>query len=590
MINLIYKALLCLLFFAPHFVFAQWNLVLKVKLTTENKVFIGAQVEVFSEEELLESFVMTDKKYISITLDPEKYYSLHFSGATAEYMKKRIDVDTRNVPDVHKGNTYFPMNVEIFKKLNPKLDYKELEYPLTTIRYGGRGSGFIAEYFKAKDKEEYDQSAIDYILANNKELNSQVQNLEDEILKKRQEIEEREKELKEKEKEVSLTKAILDKLSSETLDRKEKLEHIEKSYSQQKAVLDNSKKEYKQQKEVLAIQEEELKNALIKLDIAKKEFVETEKQMNNISRLLENQKSITYISIFILFIISILGALAYRNYKLQKKQSQIISAQKFEVEKQKEKVEEAHREITDSIDYAKRIQGAILPPLKLVKEYLNESFILYKPKDVVAGDFYWMMPLEDMILFAAADCTGHGVPGALVSVVCNNGLNRSVREHGLTEPGKILDKTREIVIQEFEKSEEDVKDGMDIALCALKGNTLYYAGAHNPLWIIRKGDDKVEEIKANKQPIGKFDQLLPYTTHQVELNPGDSIYLFSDGFVDQFGGEKGKKLKAPNFRRLLLSMNEQPMSSQHQLLDRAFEEWKGELEQIDDVCVIGVRV
>jgi tetratricopeptide (TPR) repeat protein len=163
----------------------------------------------------------------------------------------------------------------------------------------------------------------------------------------------------------------------------------------------------------------------------------------------------------------------------------VTRKQKVVIEQQKEAVEEAHQEIKDSITYAKRIQSAILPPTKLVKEYLKNNFILYKPKDVVAGDFYWMEHKDNKVLFAAADCTGHGVPGAMVSVVCNNALNRSVREHGLTDPGEILTKTREIVIQEFEKSEEEVKDGMDIALCSLEGNKLKYAGAHNPLWIIR---------------------------------------------------------------------------------------------------------
>ena len=192
------------------------------------------------------------------------------------------------------------------------------------------------------------------------------------------------------------------------------------------------------------------------------------------------------------------------------------------------------------------------------------------------------------MLFAAADCTGHGVPGAMVSVICNNGLNRSVREYGLTDPGKILDKTREIVISEFEKSEEEVKDGMDIALCSIENNILKYAGAHNPLWIIR--NDEIIECKANKQPIGKYDSLESYKTHLVELQQGDSIYIFSDGFADQFGGEKGKKLKTGNLKKLLLSFQNESMQKQKDLLNQAFENWKGELEQLDDVCVIGVRI
>ena len=245
-------------------------------------------------------------------------------------------------------------------------------------------------------------------------------------------------------------------------------------------------------------------------------------------------------------------------------------------------------EITDSITYAKNIQTAILPSKKNVKKLLRESFIYYKPKDIVAGDFYWLQERNNKVLFAAADCTGHGVPGAMISVVCNNALNRSVREYGLTEPGKILDKTREIVKEEFEKSGKEVNDGMDIALCSLEGNQLKYAGARIPVWIIRDGE--IIEIKADRQPIGKYGHQKSYTTHTFNLQEGDSIYIFSDGFVDQFGGEKGKKFKMQPFRDLLLSIQENTMYDQKTIIYKTFEDWKGTLEQIDDICVIGVRV
>jgi serine phosphatase RsbU (regulator of sigma subunit) len=264
------------------------------------------------------------------------------------------------------------------------------------------------------------------------------------------------------------------------------------------------------------------------------------------------------------------------------------------IAQQKELVDIKNKEIMDSISYAKRIQNAILPPAKLVKEFLKDSFILYKPKDVVAGDFYWMETVGEKVLFAAADCTGHGVPGAMVSVVCNNALNRSVRELGITDPGEILNKARSIVVEEFEKSDEEVKDGMDIAICSLEGNKLEYAGANNPLWIIRKGE--LIETKADKQPIGHYYDPKPYTTHSFDLEPGDSIYVFTDGYVDQFGGESlpnakpgGKKFKSKAFKELLLSIQDKSMEEQKEILDDAFENWKGSLEQIDDVCVIGVK-
>ncbi len=276
-------------------------------------------------------------------------------------------------------------------------------------------------------------------------------------------------------------------------------------------------------------------------------------------------------------------------------------AQNVEMQIQKRIVEQKNEEILASIQYAKRIQTAILPHEKVVKTYLPESFILYKPKDIVAGDFYWVETYAEdtvsdgeTILFAAADCTGHGVPGAMVSVVCNNGLNRSVREDGLIDPGEILNRTREIVVHEFEKSEDDVNDGMDIALCSLNGMQLKYAGANNPLWIIRNGE--LIETKADKQPIGKFEDPQPYTTHSFEMQEGDLIYIFSDGFVDQFGGPStssgtaGKKFMRSNFRDLLLSISDQPMEEQKRIIDDTFEQWKGTCDQVDDVCVIGVKV
>jgi serine phosphatase RsbU (regulator of sigma subunit) len=303
---------------------------------------------------------------------------------------------------------------------------------------------------------------------------------------------------------------------------------------------------------------------------------------------IEKERVIKY-SLFIgMFIVIASLFVIFKNLRKTRKQKRVIEQQKEVVELAHDELEEKNQEIIDSIIYAKRIQSAILPSIKVVKEYLKESFILYKPKDVVAGDFYWMEHRDNKVLFAAADCTGHGVPGAMVSVVCNNALNRSVREHGLTDPGEILSKTREIVVAEFEKSEEEVKDGMDIALCSLEGMKLQYAGAHNPLWIIRNG--AIIETKANKQPVGKFYRTDSFTTHSFDLEAGDSIYIFSDGYVDQFGGEEGKKFKAKAFRELLRSIQDKPMEEQKTSIDEIFETWKSDLEQIDDVCVIGVRV
>ena len=282
---------------------------------------------------------------------------------------------------------------------------------------------------------------------------------------------------------------------------------------------------------------------------------------------------------------------------------------KKEIIKRKERedmLEEKNKEILDSIQYAKRLQDAILPPLKLVKEYFEESFILFRPKDIVSGDFYWMetayikdpdVDVENaynkkkLIFFAVADCTGHGVPGAMVSVVCANALNKCINELNLVDPGKILDKTRELVIETFSKQGTDVKDGMDISLCALNEFTgvLHWAGANNPLWIVRANQNSIEEIAPNKQPVGAYDHAQPFTTQELKIKEGDSIYMFSDGYADQFGTETGKKFKAKKFKDLLLEYKDEPMNRQKEILENAFDEWKGNLEQIDDVCVIGVK-
>lgn len=282
-----------------------------------------------------------------------------------------------------------------------------------------------------------------------------------------------------------------------------------------------------------------------------------------------------------LMVIAVFSYFLFRKFKESQRQKNLIEDQKI-------LVEDKNQEIMDSINYAKRIQAAILPPPKIVDQYLKENFVLYLPKDIVAGDFYWLQHVEKNVLFAAADCTGHGVPGAMVSVVCNNALNRSVKEFGLRDPGKILDKTREIVIDEFSKAEENVKDGMDIALCYLENKKVSFSGAHNPMWIVR--NNEITEVKGDKQPIGNFEHQQPFKTQVVELKTGDSLYLFSDGIVDQFGGPKGKKFKPASLRKLLLELQKLPMQEQKTKIEFAFNQWRGNLEQIDDLCVIGVRI
>lgn len=272
-----------------------------------------------------------------------------------------------------------------------------------------------------------------------------------------------------------------------------------------------------------------------------------------------------------------------------------VAARTAEVVQKNIELDEKNKDITASIRYAKRIQDAILPPDVFVRNYLPKTFILYKPKDIVSGDFYWLYDKKDMVLFAAVDCTGHGVPGAFMSIVGHSKLDQIVAEHGITKPSDILNELNKKVSDTLRQSyfeDNQVRDGMDIALCAFnrKTNMLEYAGAFNPLCLIRNGE--FTEIKADKFPIGnlKSGENKKFTNHSIQLVPGDTLYVYSDGFADQFGGPDGKKFKYSAFKKLLMETQHLSMEEQGELLNKTIEEWKGELEQVDDILVIGTRL
>jgi len=258
-----------------------------------------------------------------------------------------------------------------------------------------------------------------------------------------------------------------------------------------------------------------------------------------------------------------------------------------------EQIELQKNEITDSIRYAKRLQEAMLPPRALFERYLPDSFVIYKPKDIVSGDFYWFERWGEKLLLAAVDCTGHGVPGAFMGIVGYNLLHRAVHEHGLDKPALILNdlnKGLSKLLHQSEPQETDVKDGMDVALISIDRKTmqLELAGAMHPLYLVRKGELQV--IETDRFSIGGQVEQRQFRSHAIALQPGDCLYLFTDGFADQFGGPAEKKFKHQRLRRLLTDVQHLPMKEQGKKIEEAFENWRGEVEQVDDVCVIGVRV
>lgn len=306
-----------------------------------------------------------------------------------------------------------------------------------------------------------------------------------------------------------------------------------------------------------------------------------------------------------LVLVILIAVQVFRGYKQKKKANELLSAKNQEIEEknihlnqanveiseQKAEIEEKNLNIMDSIRYAKRIQQTILPRDQFVEKLMPQSFILYKPKDIVSGDFYWVENVNQKVYVSAVDCTGHGVPGAFVSIVGYNSLNRTLMEFKLEKPGEILNKLNDLVVDTFVRhSDSDVKDGMDMSLISfdLKTKELEFAGAQNPLYIVN--EDGIQEITANKQPIGSSLEPKHFDNHEIATKKGDMIYLFSDGYIDQFGGPKNKKFMRKRFKELLLSVYKMDVKTQKQHLDNTIIDWMGEEEQLDDILVIGIRV
>ncbi len=300
-----------------------------------------------------------------------------------------------------------------------------------------------------------------------------------------------------------------------------------------------------------------------------------------------------------------------RTNKQIREQRDEIEAQRNQIETQRDLVLAQKQMITDSIDYARNIQSAILPPATLMRDLLSDHFVVFKPKDIVSGDFYWIKEVQDHVVLVGADCTGHGVPGALMSMLGITLLNSTIGDRCFDAPAAILRqlraKVKELLLQEGK--DEEQKDGMDMAIVILNKKTreIHYSGANHPLYIVRRndqeagsqldsynvlknGDFQLCEIKGDKQPIGIHWEEKDFTAHSLTLKENDTIYVFSDGFIDQFGGEERKKYKAMNFKKLLLSIQKEPMNRQGRIIEETFESWRGQHEQIDDVSVMGIRI
>jgi len=418
--------------------------------------------------------------------------------------------------------------------------------------------------------------------------------------------------------EILHQKGLLDNLDKEitakvkTLDEKQKVLDTQfVQISKQKGEISIQKRtiiiqqsEVQVQKDTLTRQREKIMVQLARIDDQLKRISEQDKRIKVQLDAIEKQKLVLCFVVFALLLVSILGYFIYRGYKIKKEantrleeKNKTISTQKDEIEKQRDlaaaqrdQIGYQKRHIEDSIMYAKRIQTALMPSIELFSDKL-EHFVLYKPLAIVSGDFYWVSSQVNPQVIISADCTGHGVPGAFMSMLGVTLLNEIINGRHILQPDQIIENLRQGIIKSLKQvaEEDSIKDGMDIAVCVVDfdKNILWFAGANSPLYLVRGGE--LIHYRADKMPVAIHYKMDPFTLHKIDLQKGDAFYIFSDGYADQFGGPKQKKFMSMQLRETLVSMAAMPMLRQGERLNEIFEEWRGDSPQIDDVTMIGVR-
>jgi serine phosphatase RsbU (regulator of sigma subunit) len=418
--------------------------------------------------------------------------------------------------------------------------------------------------------------------------------------------------------EILKQKALLDSLDKEiivkekTLNEKQKVldrQFVQISKQQgeilvQKQTIVVQQKEVQVQKDTLTRQKEKIDIQLARIDEQLKRISDQDSKIKVQLEAIEKQKLVLYFVLLALLLVSFLGYYIYRGYKIKKEanirleeKNKTISMQKDEIEKQRDlaaaqrdQIGYQKKHIEDSIMYAKRIQTALIPSLELFSDKL-EHFVLYKPLAIVSGDFYWVSSQGNPQVIISADCTGHGVPGAFMSMLGITMLNEIVNGKHILMPDQIIENLRQGIIKSLKQvaEEDSIKDGMDIAVCVIDfdKNILWYAGANSPLYLVRGGE--LIHYRADKMPVAIHYKMDPFTLQKIDLQKGDAFYIFSDGYADQFGGPKQKKFMSLQLRETLVAMAGTPMLKQGEQLNEIFEEWRGSSPQVDDVTLIGVR-
>ncbi len=400
--------------------------------------------------------------------------------------------------------------------------------------------------------------------------------LGEEILKKEKELEEKIRNLLNKDRELTEKNRAIERQEKEISLQKKMIAEQERAVSEQQAVLEEQKEEIGQRETLIAERDIQIRANEEKISI----------QLEAIQK----QKLVIMAAIVALLLMFGLAYFIFVNYKNKKRANELLEEKNRKITAQRDQIAYQKKHITDSIHYAQKIQRAILPSMELFTDEIDH-FVLYKPRDIVSGDFYWVDKVDNKQVIIAADCTGHGVPGAFMSMLGVSLLNEIVRNRNIVEPDKILNTLRSMIIESLGQGQTGtlVKDGMDMTVKVIDfdNDKLYFAGANNPLYHIRNGE--LTQYKPDKMPVAIHEVMEDFNFVSIDLQKGDTFYTFSDGFVDQFGGPKQKKFLSKNFRNLLLEIQNLDMIDQGKKLDEVFEAYRADVEQVDDVVVIGVK-
>lgn len=476
-------------------------------------------------------------------------------------------------------------------------NHKRYELNLQKLQENGFKVSELFAEGAVKSKTDWEQlyKQTDIALQKEKEI---VEQQSRQILQQRQEIDRQQNQ-------ITAQKEEIQKQIDQIEKQKQALSLIEKQVKVNAALLKLKMLELEQREKVLLAKNEEINQKSTILANQKKEIDkqnsridEQKKVLNEQLAKIHMQQLILYLFVGMILMLIFLGFFIYRNYKIKKQanlklklKNEEILKQNEEIVKQRDEIALQKQEIMDSIRYASRIQQAVLPPVKIIENLFYENFFIFnKPRDIVSGDYYFITSKGNKLICSAADCTGHGVPGAFMSLLGISFLNEIISKMEVLDAAIILNKLRENIINALNQSgDQQTKDGMDMVLCVFdfENHFVEFAGANNPLYHIRNGE--LMEYKGDKMPIGLYDELKPFTKKVIPIEKNDTFYMFSDGYADQFGGHEGKKFKYKPMKEMLLSIQHMPMKEQYNVVEDTIDKWKNGYFQVDDMLLIGIR-